>query len=88
MKIVSAISRQIRVGHDVSMRLIDDGSDLYTPAPPTVPNPLPNTPVSDDGSSGGGLSWSLIGLLLLLLTQRQLRRIIDPPVQLFKCSAF
>ena len=58
-------------GIDVSMRLIDDGSNLYTPAtPPPISNPSPNPVVSDNGSSGGGISGSLIGLLLLLLTRR------------------
>ena len=48
-------------GTDMSMRLIDDGSDLYAPVvapPPVIPPP-------DAPSSGGGsMYWLLLGLML------------------------
>ena len=54
-------------GIDKSMRLIDDGSDLYAIAP--VPTPLPPIePTPADSSSGGSIS--LFGFLMLLLSSQ------------------
>ncbi len=51
-------------GIDKSMRLIDDGSDLYTVTPAPLPTPLP-TPQPTSSNSGGGTT-SLLSLLMLL----------------------
>jgi hypothetical protein len=48
-------------GTDMSMRLIDDGSDLYAPIvvpPPVIP------PTGDASSGGGSMYWLLVGLIL------------------------
>ncbi|WP_100656032.1 M14 family zinc carboxypeptidase [Alteromonas flava] len=56
-----------RGGSDKSMRIIDDGSDLFAPAP-TPPAPTPNptpkpSPSSDSGGSFGGILILLVGFL-------------------------
>lgn len=70
-------------GIDKSMRLIDDGSDLYadeddggsTPTTPTTPT-TPSTPTAESsGSSGGSWHWSVVVFISLLLSYRLARQL-------------
>jgi hypothetical protein len=63
-------------GTDVSMRLIDDGSELYPPDVPD-PTPTPTPPVSEGGSSGGSVNGLLLVILLIFIAKK--RRIEDSP---------
>ncbi|TDF41353.1 hypothetical protein EYS14_00370 [Alteromonadaceae bacterium M269] len=60
-------------GIDQSMRIIDDGSDLFSstePPPPPPPAPNPPAPTPAESSGGGSLSLWGLGLLLLLILER------------------
>ena len=52
-------------GVDQSLRLIDDGSDLFTSAAPPPPSPAPQPPASSGSSGGGSMNtwfFVLVGL--------------------------